>query len=134
MTPARARELLDGNAAPAPWDYQTYGNGESADITAPIGPAGLPYPIAATEPRYAPIIAAAPDMANFIAGMTVEYRGEFQIGPGPQWGKFYLTRDGETWSRDRKTVEAALADCQREYPGSRCRIVRRYVTEPEAVE
>lgn len=72
ITADQARQLL-ADAPPGPWGQQNYGPEEPVDITAPIGPLGLPAPIAhAYTTHIATLIAAAPGLALTVMAQATE--------------------------------------------------------------
>lgn len=128
ISPERAKELRKG-AQPGPWSY-------NRPIVETDGGRGQ---LTAADPEYGvidegdgPLIAAAPDLAEIVAGMTYEYT-------------VYVYRDGRLimqcgfeddevagWTDDRDLAvyvrDILVAD------GCRARLVRRLVTAPEVVE
>lgn len=129
MTPEQARALLDGTT-PAPWEHSdSYG---ITEISAP-GKA------IATDanPKDAPLIAAAPDMAAMIANMTVEYSVERNcsvIEGEPDWEKIgfgmYPGIIANTfWTTEKKLAERLYEEAKTGHLP--VRIVMRYVTAPQ---
>ena len=126
--PERAKELRDG-AQPGPWSY-------NRPIVETDGGRGL---LTAADPEYGvigagdgPLVAAAPELAEIVAGMTYEYT-------------VYVYRDGRLimqcgfeddevagWT-DSWTVAAYLRESLIE-DGRDARLVRRLVSAPEVVE
>lgn len=116
MTPQEARELLD-KATPGPWDcvgqddeYPRVARDGYQDITND-----------ATNFN-APLIAAAPALAELVANLHYEYAVELKHG------------DGWITSRHHApTIETAKEIAAR-YTRTETRIVRRLATDPEVVE
>lgn len=110
MTPEEAQKLLDGTS-PGPWEHS------NPDGITEISASGNAIATDA-NPKDAPLIVAAPDMAAMIANMTTEYSVQLADGElvGAGWG----------------THETAWCDCDAwQRDGYDARIVCRYVTEPE---
>ena len=133
MTPEEARELLEA-ATPGPWDcvgqddeYPRVARDGYQDITND-----------ATNFN-APLIAAAPALAETIAGLRYEYavqvpvNGHWEYTKDDQYGPKVLRNPRDaTWYSSRHAAEtwADLWDDGEELP----RIVHRLVSEPEVVE
>lgn len=128
MTPEEARQLLEGTS-PAPWEVeaQTYQEAGCPEVTEFWITDHYDYQVAEQEvtERHREktendfnLIAAAPDMAAMIAGMTTEYSVQLADGElvGAGWG----------------THETAWCDCDAwQRDGYNARIVCRYVTAPQ---
>ena len=126
MTPDEARALLDGTT-PGPWEWSE-GKDQNGEFVALRGPDGADALRTWDGDLYASgvhgtdadkaLVAAAPELAAMIAGMTEE------------WGivAVYLGRhEAEEWGFD--TREEAKAEG--ESLDAEFRLVRRYVTTPE---
>ncbi|WP_288891205.1 hypothetical protein [uncultured Corynebacterium sp.] len=128
MTPEQARQLLDGTT-PAPWEVESWNKQEVGcpEVTDFWTTSHNDKQVAAqetierhfdeTESDFN-LIAAAPDMAKTIAGMTTEYSVQLADGElvGAGWG----------------THETAWCDCDAwQRDGYNARIVCRYVTAPQ---
>ena len=125
ITPDQARALLDG-ATPGPWEWRKHGfRGSGRDFDS-LGPSAeccaletqdaedyASWVVADDEDKA--LIAAAPDLAQTVAGMEW------------QWSVERLTEDGSLWLIDRPwTCDRELAETWlRKYDGSR--LVRRLV-------
>lgn len=137
ITPDQAQNLLDG-ATPGPWVWQTNeydsrnAGGPNRDYDS-LGPKGGKPALETQDGEdYASwvniseadkeLIAAAPDMAQTIAGMEW------------QWSVERLTEDGSLWLIDRPwTCDRELAETWlRKYDGSR--LVRQLVGPVEVAE
>ena len=115
MTPEQARKLLEGTT-PAPWEHS-----DSYGITE-ISASGEAIATDA-NPKDAPLIAAAPDMANMIAGTRTEYRVEVR----DQHGKWH--HGG--WTDDPACCfEPSVFGLK----STARRTAYRYVTKPHPVE
>lgn len=145
MTPEKAHELRQG-AQRGPWEY-TY------PIVKTKGGAGL---LTAADPEYGvigegdgPLVAAAPELAEIVANMHYEYVVEARMladaapsvwMPCDSWGLtgYDSMRANEPWAGPRRwrAVGAAemCADNARAYGDRDVRIVRRLVTDVEAIE
>lgn len=137
MTPDKAKQLLD-NATSGPW--QSRGDGPSS---------GKPHLYVCTcEDRTevaeavgwddAPLIAAAPELAELVAGLRYEYavqvpvNGHWEYTKDDQYGPEVLRNPRDaTWYSSRHAAKtwADLWDDGEESP----RIVRRLVSEEEVV-
>ena len=115
QTPDEARALLDGTT-PGPWHVNPRHSGD-----------GLPPDEVARAEADAALIAAAPALAATIAGMREEWGAERQIRG--RWIRIVFALN-TLWTDDRAIAESAVDDCRD--LGLPARIVRRYVTEPEA--
>lgn len=126
MTPEQARKLLEGTT-PGPWEHeglQPYIDSENFVIRQ-VGKPGVRIRGAAYgDTANIDLIAAAPDMAAMIAGMTAEYAVQVRRSDGWQW-----SRDEDDFRWQPLTVQIVRAD--RDHPHEETRIVCRYVTEPE---
>lgn len=137
MTPEEARALLDG-ATPGPW--QVRGD----------GPANRQLHVCDCEERAevaesvtwenAPLIAAAPALAELVAGMRYEYAVQVEMSDG-EWhftdDEFYPFGTPEPRHAEWQTKTGAeeLYDSFVEDDGPKhIRIVRRLVSESEVVE
>lgn len=116
MTPEQARQLLEGTT-PAPWEHS------NPDGITEISASGEAIATDA-NPKDAPLIAAAPDMAKMIAGMRTEYAVQVRRSGGWEY-----SRDEGDFRWQDLSVQMVRAD--RDHPREETRIVRRYVTEPE---
>ena len=73
---------------------------------------------------------AAKDMAAMIAGMRPQYRAEYRLADGT-WAMYDVEKcDG--WTTVHGFARGQAAELAR--TGAAVRIVRRYVTEPEAAD
>ena len=130
MTPDKARALLDGTT-PGPWEWRE-GKDQNGEFVALCGPDGVDALRTWDGDLYASgvhgtnadkaLAAHAPDMAAMIAGMREEWGVKWDDDPNgpPDWG-FPTRAAAEQWEKKHR----------HRGPG-RGRIVRRYVTEPEA--
>lgn len=132
MTPEKARELLEA-ATPGPW--LCVGEDDEYPRVARVGYMDITND---AENYNARLIAAAPDLAEIVAGLRYEYL--FQVNDRG-WlrendeGRFVLTGDPMRALRHyHPGVAAAIAKGASERFGCACRVVRRLVGEPEAVE
>ena len=131
ISPERARELREG-AQPGPWVY-------NRPIVETNGGRGL---LTAADPEYGvidegdgPLVAAAPELAETIAGMHWEYAmqglddyGVWRFSDFTGRLLFAHETDRTSWYREPITQK----HIERIKPG--WRIVRRMVTDPEVVE
>ena len=127
MTPEEARKLLEGTT-PGPWEAKTdqvtgglteFWVTDRYDCQVAEQEA-LGRSLDVTDSDFN-LIAAAPGMANMIAGMTTEYSVQLADGElvGAGWG----------------THETAWCDCDAwQRDGYNARIVCRYVTAPQPLE
>ena len=120
MTPDQARDLLDGTT-PGNWQWDVTGNVAAVD-----GDGWEDVADYVSEPN-APLIVAAPALAAMIAGMREEWGAERQVRG--RWIRIVFALN-TLWTDDRAIAESAVDDCRD--LGLPARIVRRYVTEPEA--
>jgi len=123
ISPDQARELLDG-ATPGPWMLNPYGNilqGDSMEgpVTAVIG---LMYRNDPDDTASGELMAAAPELAQTIAGMRWEWRCEADFDG--TWAG--LT----TWESSPDYARATMQRRHR-YP---VRLVRRLVGPVEVTE
>ena len=129
ITPDQARALLDG-ATPGPWKKRRDRDGTPIAVVVSAGPTDRHH-IMTAEPACSEeraqadtgLIAAAPALAQTIAGMTVEYALETLWGTGHDWA---VTTG---WF---PTPERAWADLALDTGPTR--LVRRLVSETEVVE
>lgn len=123
MTPEQARQLLEGTT-PGPWEHegrQPYIDSENFVIRQ-VGKPGVRIRGAAYgDTANIDLIAAAPDMANMIAGMVPEYAVQVRRSGEWQW-----SREEDDFRWQPLTVQMVRAD--RDHPREETRIVRRYVT------
>lgn len=126
--PERAKELREG-AQPGPWEYK-YPHVET------MGGLSL---LTVADPEYGvinegdgPLVAAAPDLAETIAGMTYEYT-VYVYGDGKLIMQCGFEDDEVAGWTDNFTVAAYLRESLVE-DGRDARLVRRLVTAPEVVE
>ena len=133
ITPEQARELLDGTT-PRPWKIVAYG------ISCPelmIETFDGDTLAAEVEPDDAPLIAAAPALAQTVANLHYEYAVQLEDTTGETrfaMSMYNLTRNPEEawWA---PTPNAPLANHWRfSQTGLKVRIVRRLVSDPEVVE
>ncbi|QDF20026.1 hypothetical protein HWC45_gp52 [Corynebacterium phage Stiles] len=113
MTPDEARRLLAGTT-PGPWDLSSSRSVVGIDI--------VMYDGTVMERRNIALAAAAPVLAAMIANMREEYRAEQQVHVGV-WLPLCSWYDHDT----AQFFAAVVGD-------GVTRIVRRYVTEQEAVD
>ena len=136
MTPEQARALLEG-ISPAPWKAEILSYeeppylGEFVEfwVTAHnnkelVNVYDIPEWHANEIGRNFTLMAAAPDMAAMIAGMTAEYAVQVRRSDGWQW-----SRDEDDFRWQSLTVQMVRAD--RDHPREETRIVCRYVTAPQ---
>lgn len=149
ISPERARELLD-TASPGPWEViDEYPDGvRRPDDSHRICTESGVY-VGLAHGKDATLTAAAPDLAETIAGMHYEYvvQAHFLADAAPNtwmpcdsWGLtgYDSVRANEPWAGPRKwrAVGAAemCADNARAYGDRDVRIVRRLVTDVEVIE
>lgn len=129
MTPEKAQQLLD-DATPWTWEVRYTGiafelsDGDTALIGDPDDKSGH-------------LIAAAPELAEIVAGLRYEYAVQVN---GREWlrnndeGRFVLTGDPMRALRHyHPGVAAAIAKGASAQFSCECRVVRRLVGEPEVV-
>lgn len=126
MTPEEARQRLDGTTL-GPWEHegrQPYIDSENFVIRQ-VGKPGVRIRGAAYgDTANIDLIAAAPGMAEMIAGMTAEYAVQVRRSDGWQY-----SRDEDDFRWQPLTVQIVRAD--RDHPHEETRIVMRYVTAPQ---
>lgn len=132
MTPDKARELLE-NAAPGRWeykDYTVYTNAGRDVLTIPDGVYGM------IQEQDGPLVAAARDLAELVAGLRYEYAVQVTDKDGSVlYAKSYRTLSGdieEAWWQDEPNEKLAEKWWSK-IPACRVRILRRLVGDPEVV-
>lgn len=128
ITPDQARALLDG-ATPGPWDVHTdpddpdgtFIYDDTGNMCIAVEPAGSDY----READLA-LAAAAPDLAQTIAGMRWEWAVEVQ--EGSKWFNVY------SWRESLDDAEWDLMKHKGWSPDSTFRFVRRLVGPVEEAE
>ena len=128
MTPDEARDMLEGTT-PGPWKWRE-GKDQNGEFVALSGPDGADALRTWDGDLYASgvhgtnadkaLAAHAPDMAATIAGMKFEYAVEMYHEAAGAWIRC------TDWIGVREIAEQRLSGDDR--------IVRRYVTEPEAAD
>ena len=129
ITPDQAQTLLDG-ATPGPWKKRRDRDGTPIAVVVSAGPTDRHH-IMTAEPACSEeraqadtgLIAAAPALAQTIAGMKTEYAVQTKEGGLTQ---LYYGRD-LVWTDTKLTAEQVA----HEIGGT---VVRRFVTDPEVVE
>ena len=129
ITPDQAQTLLDG-ATPGPWKKRRDRDGTPIAVVVSAGPTDRHH-IMTAEPACSEeraqadtgLIAAAPDLAQTIAGMTAQYAVQSKTGALTQ---LYYGRD-VIWT----DTELTARQVAHEIGGT---VVRRFVTDPEVVE
>lgn len=146
MTPEEASELLKGTT-PGPWEADSYTyqladcpeatdfwvSSESSFIAGNDNRVG-DEEVSAAGNNF-DLIAAAPDLAETVAGMTPEYAVQAQSSDG-EW--YYLNASGDwtiiphlaRWFWSPQDAHVLIPYAQKE----KFRIVRRYVTDVEVME
>lgn len=123
ITPDQARALLDG-ATPGPWclrETDVLMNARAFHIRK-VGQPGIRVSATTYGHNDDPeLIAAAPDMAETIAGMRWQY--------GAQCG----SDNRLIWRVRQEDAESLVASMSRIYPEGSCRLVRRLVGPVEVV-
>lgn len=131
MTPEEVRKLLAGTT-PGPWEV---GSWNKQEVDCPevtefwiTGHNNIEVAVQETIERHRDetesdfsLMAAAPDMAAMIAGMTTEYVCQYQSKNG--WKTF---RKCDTYEQAERAIDAQAWDAY--YP---VRIATRYVTAPQ---
>lgn len=133
ISPERAQELLTG-AEPGPWEaMKEYTDGEPRpyDSHRICTESGVYMGI--MHGQVAPLAAAAPDMAETIAGMTYEYTVYVYLGEKHiiQWSFEEDSHVGD-WTDDLDKAEYVRDSLTKE--GRQARLVRRLVTDAEVIE
>lgn len=133
ISPERARELLD-TASPGPWEVMTeYTDGEPRphDSHRICTESGVYMGI--MHGKDATLTAAAPDLAETIAGMEYEYTVYVYLGERHiiQWSFEEDSHVGE-WTDDLDKAEYVRDALIKE--GRRARLVRRLVSDPEVIK
>lgn len=118
MTPEQAQELLR-IAADGPWEERP---SENCDCCHDVVSKDGVVVALASHNCDAPLVAAAPDLAETVAGLRYEYAVEIKHGDG------WITSRHHT-----PTIETAKEIAAR-YKRTDTRIVRRLATQPEVVE
>lgn len=128
ITPDEARDLLDGTT-PGPWTMHRPCPEDFIRVTGEdlkdIADNGI------VEDADARLIAAAPELAQAIAGMQVEYTVEYSQDAGETWHS--MRRNIQT----RESAEETLLIAS--YPTTsnqrlRYRIVQRLISTPEVID
>lgn len=122
VSPERARELREGTT-PGPWETERIDG--ALHVLVPSGN-GAP------EEADLPLIAAAPDLAEIVAGMTYEYTVYVYSGDRIIMQCGFEDDEVAGWT-DNWTVAAYLRESLIE-DGRDARLVRRLVSAPEVVE
>lgn len=129
MTPEKAHELLQ-SAQTGPWEYKY-------PLVETEGGRGQ---LTAADPGYGvidagdgPLVAAAPELAQLVAGMTYEYTVYVYLGERHiiQWSFEEDSHVGE-WTDDLDKATYVRDALIKE--GRQARLVRRLTTDPEVVE
>lgn len=159
MTPEEAQELLD-NTTPGCWEFN-----ENAELEYPAGP--MYGPVIGYEEHFVTakgsrlfgmandrvildypgnlrLAAAAPALAEIVAGLRYEYAAQVRRGPASPWlyvlqsGHFSKRGSTSVWCKRRSGCENPIRSAlKRKDVGAdtvEFRIVRRLVSEPEVVE
>ena len=133
ISPEQARELLTGGE-PGPWELiGEYQDGEPRpDESYLIHTRGGKH-MGIMHGKDAALTAAAPDLAETIAGMTYEYTVYVYLGEKHiiQWSFEEDSHVGD-WTGDLDKAEYVRDSLAKE--GRRARVVRRLVSYPEVVE
>lgn len=126
MTPQEAQKLLDA-ATPGPWGVDSGVAG--AAVYSKVG-----VVCDGTGVDDAPLIAAAPDLAETVAGLRYEYAVQVKRG---YWrydsllGGWTTRPEYAKWLLDLDEVEGAAEFWGKRY---KTRVMRRLVTDPEVAE
>jgi len=132
MTPEKARELLRF-AVDGPWEERPSEHCDCCfDVVSEDGVVVIAQDSHNCD---APLIAAAPDLAELVAGLRYEYAVQVN---GREWlrendeGRFVLTGDPMRALRHyHPGVAAAIAKGASVKFSCECRVVRRLVSDPE---
>lgn len=139
VTPEEARELLD-EATPGPWRVETDVCECCTYVAAPAAAVCTP------DAEDAPLVAAAPELAEIVAGLRVEYAAQVELH-----GKRHIISDSvdghwlcgdeykalQHWHGDHidaKEHAESWNNHESKRYGATARIVARYVSEPWEVE
>lgn len=144
ITPDQAQTLLDGTT-PGPWRLDDHDDPRTIDAITPhrLGGVGHPrtYIADVCRPGASPgrgdalamtaadgtLIAAAPDLAQFIAGMTELWLFQVKDTCSGDWE----TRGSSTAAPEDQSGPSTAENL---YAGRETRWVRQYVTAPEVVD
>lgn len=133
ISPERARELLD-TASSGPWKViDEYPDGvRRPDDSCLIHTPDCKY-MGIMQLQDAHLTAAAPDLAETIAGMRWEYAVQLYL-PTKSGRKWMLDPDlfAGNWTDDRYVADHTLGALTE--VGYQARIVRRLVSDPEVIE
>ena len=127
ITPEQAK-TLNCNDYPRPWEI---GQVPVFDAWDDYEEAWYAGPAIVYDEDIAPLVAAAPVMAEQIAGMRPEYRAEFQTAAGQWFPTPHRCSCSSGWGTKQQAARHA-ADWKDD--GYATRIVRRLVGEPEAID
>lgn len=133
ISPEQARELLD-TANPGPWEVmKEYTDGELRPYDSHRICTESGVYVGIMHGQDARLTAAAPDLAETIAGMTYEYTVYVYLGEKRiiQWAFEEDSHVGD-WTGDLDKAEYVRDSLAKE--GRRARVVRRLVSDPEVVE
>lgn len=138
VTPEQACELLKGTT-PGPWEagsytYQLAGCPEATDFwvsseSSFIAENGNQVGRGSEAGNNFELIAAAPVMAETIAGMQAEYAVQY-LAPSGEW-KFTYEDYEIRW---QSSLSVQMVRAVRDHTVEETRIVRRYVTDVEVME
>lgn len=136
ITPDQAHDLLDG-ATPGPWralhdQWEDEDGTPCEDFYVLGGPDGILHTEDFDPDNHDPVanttlIAAAPDLAQFIAGMTELWLFQVKDTCSGDWE----TRGSSTAAPEDQSGPSTAENL---YAGRETRWVRQYVTAPEAVD
>lgn len=127
ITPDQAK-TLNCDDYPRPWEIgqvPVFDPWDDYEESWYVGPA-IVY-----DEDIAPLVAAAPVMAEQIAGMRPEYRAEFQTADGRWFPTPHRCSCSSGWGTKQEAARHA-ADWKAD--GYATRIVRRLVGEPEVID
>lgn len=133
ISPERSRELREG-AQRGPWKaVDEDDNGKKRPDTSRLMRSASGEYLGIMHGQDAHLAAAAPDLAETIAGMTYEYTVYVYLGERHiiQWSFEEDSHVGE-WTGERDTAEYVRDALINE--GRQARLVRRLVTAPEVIE
>ena len=126
ITPEQAK-TLNCNDYPRPWEI---GQVPVFDAWDDYEEAWYAGPAIVYDEDIAPLVAAAPVMAEQIAGMRPEYRAEFQTAAGQWFPTPHRCSCSSGWGTKQQAARHA-ADWKDD--GYATRIVRRLVSKPEEI-
>lgn len=129
ITPDQARELLDG-ATPGPWEALFDNEAIETDASTVLCNTDGAVEWGRNTEHDVPLAAAAPELAQTIAGMRWEYGVEQHTLDNPHWHTAIPYDRGFDQDKCTQLAETFRAN----NPHNKYRIVRRLVSKPEVID